>query len=61
MRKTRPLPLTVIFGIPVLVALTTIVGLVVALLDNGWMDVISWNALLVPLVVIAWALRFRRI
>lgn len=61
MRKTRPLPLTVIFGIPVLVALITIVGLVVALLDNGWLDVISWNALLVPLTVIVWALRFRRI
>jgi hypothetical protein len=55
------LPLTVIFGIPVLVALITIVGLVVALLDNGWLDVISWNALLVPLTVIVWALRFRRI
>jgi len=61
LRKTRPLPLTVIFGIPVLVALITIVGLVVALLDNGWLDVISWNALLVPLTVIVWALRFRRI
>lgn len=61
MRKTRPLPLAVIFGIPVLVALITIVGLVVALLDNGWLDVISWNALLVPLTVIVWALRFRRI
>jgi hypothetical protein len=27
---------------------------------RGWLDAISWAGLLVPLLVIAWALRFRR-
>jgi hypothetical protein len=49
-----------IFGVPVVIAAISIIGLVGALLGDGWLDAISWAGLLVPLLVIAWALRFRR-
>jgi hypothetical protein len=49
-----------IFGAPIAIAAISIVGLVGALLGDGWLDAISWAGLLVPLLVIAWALRFRR-
>jgi hypothetical protein len=39
---------------------SSIVGLVAALLGDGWLDAISWAGLSVPLLVIAWAFRFRR-
>ena len=55
-----PLPLRAIFGVPLLVALVTLVGLVAALLDDGLYDAVSWGALLVPLLVLGWALRHRR-
>ncbi|MBP2232872.1 uncharacterized protein involved in exopolysaccharide biosynthesis [Azospirillum agricola] len=55
-----PLPPRAIFGVPLLIALATIVGLVAALLDDGLYDAVSWAALLVPLLVIGWALRCRR-
>jgi hypothetical protein len=50
-----------IFAMPIVIAAISIVGLVGALLGDGWLDVISWAGLLVPLVAIAWALRYRRL
>ena len=50
-----------IFAIPTAIAVISIVGLVGALLGDGWLDAISWVGLLVPLLVIAWALRYRRL
>ncbi|CAO3425142.1 hypothetical protein [Azospirillum doebereinerae] len=48
-----------VFGIPVLIALVSIVGLVAALLGDGVFDAVSWVGLLVPLLVIGWAVRRR--
>ncbi|MPY69498.1 MAG: hypothetical protein GEU92_05370 [Alphaproteobacteria bacterium] len=60
MKRPAPVPFLHVFGIPVLVALISIVGLVAALLGDGPMDAISWIGLLVPLLLILWALRYRR-
>lgn len=49
-----------IFAAPLAIGLVSIVGLVAALLGDGIYDLLSWVGLLVPLLVIAWALRFRR-
>jgi len=59
-KANAPLPLAAIFGAPLAIALVTIVGLVAALLDDGLYDAVSWAALLVPLLVLGWALRYRR-
>ena len=39
---------------PTLIALITLVGLIAALVGDGWHDVLSWAALGVPVAVIAW-------
>jgi len=49
-----------VFGAPLLIAIASIVGLISALLGDGYLDSISWAALTVPVVVIVWALRRRR-
>ncbi|MET0497303.1 MAG: hypothetical protein ABW106_03410 [Steroidobacteraceae bacterium] len=49
-----------VFGAPLLIAVASIVGLVSALLGDGYLNSISWAALTVPVVVIVWALRRRR-
>ncbi|BBK43507.1 hypothetical protein STVA_35270 [Allostella vacuolata] len=49
-----------IFAAPAAIALLSIVGLVAALLGDGVYDILSWIGLLVPVLAIAWALRFRR-
>lgn len=61
MKKPATRSLLGIFAAPIVVAAISIVGLVTALLGDGVMDAISWIALLVPLAVIAWALRYRRL
>jgi hypothetical protein len=50
-----------IFGMPVIIATISIVGLVGALLGDGWLDAVSWAGLLIQLIVIGWALRYRRL
>jgi hypothetical protein len=57
----KAVPMARIFAMPIVIAVISIVGLVGALLGDGWLDVISWAGLLVPLAVIAWALRYRRL
>lgn len=43
------------FVIPLLLALLSIAGLVVALTGEGWRDQLSWAALFVPLGSVIWA------
>ncbi len=54
------LPLRRIFGVPLLLALATVIGLVSALLDDGFWDALSWVTLALPMLVAAWAIWFRR-
>lgn len=49
-----------IFGVPLLLAIATLVGLVSALLEDGIWDTLSWVTLALPMVVAAWAIWFRR-
>ena len=59
-RPSAVQPLRRIFAAPAAIALLSIVGLVAALLGDGVYDILSWIGLLVPVLAIAWALRFRR-
>jgi hypothetical protein len=43
------------FFIPVLLALFSLAGLVIALTGEGWRDLLSWAALLTPLTAVLWA------
>jgi len=53
-------PLRQIFGKPLIIALITILGLLAALAGDGLLDVTSWAALGLPIVVILVALRRSR-
>jgi len=48
-----------IWGVPVVIGVLSLVGLVAALLGDGVADALSWLALAVPVGVSAWALRVR--
>ena len=48
------------FAVPLLLALVSIVGLVVALTGDGWRDAISWVLLALPILAVGWAMRARR-
>ena len=52
--------LRAIFAIPLLLALVSIVGLVVALTGDGLRDAASWAALAIPVLAVGWAMRTRR-
>ena len=52
--------LRTIFAIPLLLALISIVGLVVALTGDGVRDAASWAALAIPVFAVGWAMRARR-
>lgn len=52
--------LRAIFAIPLLLALVSIVGLVVALTGDGLRDAASWAALAIPVFAVGWAMRARR-
>lgn len=56
----RRLSLRAIFAWPLVIFLIGIVGLVSALTGDGWRDGLSWLALAVPVVALAWAMRARR-
>ena len=58
MKKTGSL--RAIFAVPLLLALVSIVGLVVALTGDGWRDAISWALLALPILAAGWAMRARR-
>jgi uncharacterized membrane protein YhaH (DUF805 family) len=46
-----------VFGMPYILALVSAVGLLAALIGDGWYDAISWITLVVPVVVIAKSIR----
>ncbi|MDO9363034.1 MAG: hypothetical protein Q7T60_08925 [Sphingopyxis sp.] len=52
--------LRAIFAIPLLLAIVSIVGLVVALTGDGVRDAASWAALAIPVFAVGWAMRARR-
>ena len=60
MKKGRSNALRAIFAVPLLLALVSIVGLVVALTGDGWRDAISWALLALPILAVGWAMRARR-
>ena len=48
------------WAIPILLAVLTLIGLVVALTGNGWRDAFSWLALAAPIAATGWAARSKR-
>jgi Fe2+ transport system protein B len=53
-RKPRPSRITAIFGVPAVMALITLAGLLTALLGEGIWDALSSVALAVPIVLVLW-------
>lgn len=53
----KPQSLRRIFAVPLLLALLSIAGLVVALTGDGWRDGAAWIALGIPVLVVGWAMR----
>lgn len=45
------------FAVPVLIALATLAGLIIALLGDDWHDAAGWAGLSSSLLAIAWAVR----
>ena len=58
MRKTASL--RKIFAVPLLLAVVSVAGLVVALTGDGLRDAASWAALAIPVLAVGWAMRARR-
>lgn len=58
MRKRNGL--RAIFAVPLLLAVASIVGLVVALTGDGWRDAVSWALLAMPVLAVGWAMHARR-
>lgn len=52
--------LRAIFAIPLLLALASIAGLVIALTGDGLRDAASWAALAIPVLAVGWAMGSRR-
>lgn len=46
-----------IWGMPTVLAIVSAIGLVSALLGDGFWDVLSWVALATPMLVMGWHLR----
>lgn len=55
-RPRRERPLRQVFAAPLLVAVVSIVGLVAALLGDGWLDVAAWIGLGIPSALSLWYL-----
>ncbi len=49
-----------VFAAPIAIALFSTIGLVAALTGDGWRDALSWAALCVPVLAVAWAMKARR-
>lgn len=56
----RPHNLRRIFAVPLLLALLSIAGLIVALTGDGMRDMASSAALAVPVLAVAWAMKAKR-
>ncbi|NHK26533.1 hypothetical protein FF098_001270 [Parvularcula flava] len=59
MRKR--LSLRAIFAIPLFIAVTSLIGLVTALVGNDLWDALSWLTLGLPVAITIWALMKRRV
>lgn len=60
MSARPPNPLRRTFGVPLLIAVASLIGLVSALLGDAHEDWISWAGLSAPLIAIGWASLARR-
>ena len=49
-----------IFAAPILIGVLSIVGLLAALIGDGWWDVVSWLTLTVPVLLYAYFLMRRK-
>lgn len=49
-----------VFALPIAIAVLSTVGLIAALMGDGWHDVLSWIALAVPVLAVGWAMKARR-
>ena len=49
-----------VFAWPLVIAVASIIGLVIALTGDGWRDAASWAALAIPVLAVGWAMRARR-
>jgi len=56
----RKVPLGKVFGMPALLGVLSLIGLVSALVGDGPFDLLSWLGLLAPVAAIAWALTLRK-
>lgn len=56
--RRKPLSLTRIFAIPAVIGVLSGIGLVAALLDDGWWDIIGWGSLAIaPLIATGYLLK----
>ncbi|WP_447765057.1 hypothetical protein [Sphingopyxis panaciterrae] len=56
----KPQSLRKIFTVPLLLAVLSVAGLVIALAGDGWRDAASWAALGAPVLAVGWAMKARR-
>lgn len=59
-RRANIFGLRAIFAVPSFIAVLSCIGLVAALTGDGWRDALSWIALAVPIIAVAWAMKARR-
>lgn len=52
--------LSAIFALPLVLTILSLIGLVSALAGDGFSDVVSWIALLIPVAAVMWAMKTRR-
>ena len=45
---------------PIILAVLSVFGLIIALTGEGWRDAVSWLALAAPIIAIAWAVTAKR-
>jgi hypothetical protein len=45
------------FAAPIAIALATGLGLVAGLIGDGWLDVLAWIGLAIPVIAITWPAR----
>lgn len=58
--KTPTRSLWTVFTAPLVIGVLSLIGLVSALAGDGLADWLSWAALAVPVLAVAWAMRRRR-
>lgn len=59
--NSRARSLRAVFAAPLVMCVLSLIGLVSALTGDGLADWLSWAALAVPVLAVAWAMRRRRV